>query len=86
MNRIEQLRPLVGQEVEVICCGRSTGFRTSIEGILRENNGVFELWRRGTELVYSFVPRAITSSKITPGYRPALFTRICEEGLNPPHG
>lgn len=86
MTRLEQLRSMIGWDVMVICVSRKTGFRTSIDGTLRESNGVFELWRDGIEPVYRFVPEAIDSTNVTPGYRPALFTRVCEEGLNPPYG
>lgn len=77
---------MIGWDVMVICVSRETGFRTSIDGTLRESNGVFELWRDGIEPVYRFVPDAIDSTNVVPGYRPALFTRVCEEGLNPPYG
>lgn len=85
MNRLEQLRKMIDWDVMVICDGRETGFRTSYDGFLRENNGVFELWQEGTEPVYRFVPEAIDTISHLVGYRPTLFTRVCEDGLNPPY-
>lgn len=86
MTRLEQLRGMIGWDVMVICIGRETGFCTSYDGTLRENNGVFELWRDGIEPVYRFVPEAIDSTNVVSGFRPALFTRVCEDGLNPSYG
>lgn len=82
MTRLEQLRKMIDWDVMVLCVSRETGFRTFIVGTLRENNGVFELWQSGSEPVYRFVPEAINSIDMSPGYRPALFTSVCEEGLN----
>jgi len=74
---------MIGWDVMVICVSRGTGMRASYDGTLRENDGVFELWRDGIEPVYRFSPEAIDSTNVVPGFRPALFTRVCEDGLNP---
>jgi len=80
MTRLEQLRKMINWDVLVICNGRETGLRVQINGILKENSGVFELWRSG-EVVYRFIPAAVNCISITPGFRPALFTGVCEDGL-----
>lgn len=76
MDRIEQLRKMIGWDVTVVCDGRETGYRTYIMGTLQENQGTFELWYRG-QRIYQFDAEIIDCVNDTPGYRPALFTKTC---------